>query len=107
MSDFTYHLTATWPAPVVQLASALYSTAKTAACLVNLGAVAVLAIGEQLLSKHPDTTYRVRLIRLLGENGLNHRQAMMPLLLLPLATPPACKPEGSERRLWRQPCHRW
>src|SRR5262245_51233560 len=41
--------------------------------LVSLGRAAILPIGEQLLQNWQETSYRLRLIRLLGEIGQEHR----------------------------------
>jgi len=48
--------------------------------LVTLGRAAILPIGELLLQKNQDREYRLRLIRLLGEIGEKHREAMGPLM---------------------------
>lgn len=49
--------------------------------LVTIGRTAVPALGQQLM-EHRDRGYRLRLVRLLGEIGQQHREAMMPLLHL-------------------------
>jgi HEAT repeat protein len=50
--------------------------------LVSLGRAAIMPIAEHLLQKHQDTGYRLRLIRVLGEIGQSHREAMGPLMHL-------------------------
>jgi len=50
--------------------------------LVSLGPVATMQIGQMLLHFSKDTHYRLRLVRILGEIGRKHREAMGPLLHL-------------------------